>query len=70
MRAIFDSHDKHEAGNTQAAHAGLLVAGRHIDTAAKLLDRANGSPVNFGMTMTPKQTAGLITNSYKYGYRS
>jgi hypothetical protein len=70
MRAIFNSHDHHESGNTQAAHAGLLVAGKHIDTAAKLVEGAYGYPVEFGSAMRPKDEAESITNSYKYAFRS
>lgn len=70
MRAIFESHDHHESGNTQAAHAGLLVAGKHIDTAAKLVEGAYGYPVEFGSSMRPKDDAEGIAISYKNAFRS
>ena len=70
MRAIFESHDHHEAGNTQAAHAGLLVAGKHIDTAAKLVSGSYGYPVEFGSSMSPKNEADGIAISYKHAFRS
>ena len=68
MRAIFESHDHHESGNTQAAHSGLLVAAKHIDTAAKLV---SGSYVTaFRSSMSPKNEAEGIALSYKHGFRS
>jgi len=70
MRAIFESHDHHEAGNTQAAHAGLLVAGKHIDTAAKLVTGAAGYPVDFGQADGVKNHAEVLANSYKNAFRS
>ena len=68
MRAIFDSHDHHESGNTQAAHAGLLVAGKHIVNAAKLVEGAAGYRI--GELAGVKNSAEILANQYKYAFRS
>lgn len=69
MRAIFESHDYHEAGNTQAAHAGLLVAAKHVTNAARLLTGAVAAHTAVEL-YGARNIAEIIANQYKHAFRS
>jgi hypothetical protein len=69
VKAFHRSAEHHDSNNFREAHNQLQIAAEHLGTAASL-GVAEGRDARYGQSMTPKDIAEGIVNSYKYAYLS